>query len=307
VSEIWDAIIVGAGPGGLTAGLYCSRFGLKTVIFESATIGGQATEAPYVENYPGFELISGFELTQKMYKQAEKAGVQIKFPETVTKLELKEKIKKVTTDSGEYKARLVILAMGAHHRELGVVGEREFKGRGVSYCAVCDGMFFKGKRVAVIGGGNSALDAAAYLSALAQKTYLIHRRDEFRAEWASQQRLKNSKVELLLSSELKAIKGDRVVRQIELFNKKTSQTTTIELDGVFILIGTIPNSEVAKKAGVAVDENGYVIVDLEKRTNFEGVYAIGDVTATSVEQIAGAVGDAVVAAINGYNYLQKQF
>jgi len=305
--EHWDLIIIGAGPAGLTAGIYGARSGLKTLILEEKTPGGAAAESPLIENYPGFPSISGRELVDKMVKHCQKFGVTIKELEKVIEFDLKGERKVVKTDQATYTASAIIVASGCHYRELGVPGENEFRGRGVSFCAVCDGAFFKGRRVIVLGGGNSAAVSALYLSNLASNVKLAHRRDTLRAEETLVKDLQERNVELLWNTELKEIKGDVKVKSVVLFNNQTGETKEIEMDGVFVQVGEVPNSQFAKEAGVEVDKGGYIIADERQRTNINGVYAAGDVTTGPVKQVGTAVGQAIVAATEAFGYIKRPY
>lgn len=307
-TEHWDLIIVGAGPAGLTAGLYGARSGLKTLVLEEKTPGGAAAETPLVENYPGFyEGVSGRDLVEKMTEHCRKVGAKLNELERVVELDLKGEKKVVKTDRAAYTASAVIIASGCHYRSLGVPGEEEFRGRGVSYCAVCDGAFFKGGRVLVVGGGNSAVVSAIFLANLASDVKLAHRRAQLRAEKALVKDLQAQKVQVLWNTELKEIKGDVKVRSTVLTNNKTGETKEINVDGVFVQVGEVPNSQVAKEAGVEVDRRGYIIADDHQRTNINGVYAAGDVTTGPVKQIGTAVGQAIVAATEAFGYIKRPY
>jgi len=305
--ENWDLIIIGAGPAGLTAGIYGARSGLKTLIIEEKTPGGAAAESPLIENYPGFPAISGRELIDKMVEHCKKFEAPINELEKVVELDLKDERKVVKTDRATYTASAIIVASGCHYRELGVPGENEFRGRGVSFCAVCDGAFFKGRRVIVLGGGNSAAVSALYLSNLASNVKLAHRRDTLRAEEALAKDLQERNVELLWNTEIKEIKGDVKVKSVVLFNNKTGETKEIEMDGVFVQVGEVPNTQFAKEVGVEVDKGGYIIVDERQRTNINGVYAAGDVTTGPVKQVGTAVGQAIVAATEAFGYIKRPY
>jgi thioredoxin reductase (NADPH) len=305
--EHWDLIIIGGGPAGLTAGIYGARSGLKTLLLEEKTLGGATAESPLIENYPGFLAITGQDLVNRMAEHCRKFGVTIKEIEGSKELDFSGEKKIVKTDRASYSASAVIIATGSHYRELGVPGENEFKGRGVSYCAVCDGAFFKGKRVAVIGGGNSAATSALYLSNMASNVKLIHRRDQLRAEEALFRNLQERKVEFIWNSVVKEIRGDTKVRSVVVHNKKTDEDKEIEVDGVFVQVGEVPNSQLAVKAGVKVDERGYIIVDERQRTNIAGVYAAGDVTNGPVKQVGTAVGQAIVAATEAFGYIKRPY
>jgi len=304
----WELIIIGAGAAGLAAGIYGARSGLKTLILEEKMAGGATADAPLIENYPGFQSISGRELAQKMVSHCRNLGVEIHELEKVVSLELKGEKKIAETDKATYETKTVVIASGARYRELGVAGEKEFYGRGVSYCGVCDGPLFKGKRVLVVGGGNSAVITALYMAELASEVKLPHRRDVLRAEEALVKGLKEKgNVEILWNTELKEIKGENVVNRVVLFNNKSGETMELAVDGVFVQVGEAPNSRLAKEAGVSVDEEGYVIVDVRQRTNLSGVYAAGDVTNHPVKQVGTAVGQGITAVLEAYGYIRRPY
>jgi thioredoxin reductase (NADPH) len=306
--ESWDLIIVGAGAAGLAAGVYGVRSGLKTLIIEEKLAGGTTADAPLVENYLGFQSINGMELSQKMADHARSAGVTIKEFEKVISLGLKGEKKIVNTSKAAYEAKAVIIASGSYYRELGVPGEKEFRGRGVSYCGLCDGPLFKGKRVLVVGGGNSAVMTALYLAGLASEVKIAHRRDVFRAEEALIGDLKEKKnIEVLWSTEVKEIHGEKVVKKALFLDRRTGETKELAVDGVFIQVGESPNSQAAKEAGVAVDENGNIIVDALQHTNIPGVYAAGDVANHPVKQIGTAVGQGITAAVEAYGFIRRPY
>jgi thioredoxin reductase (NADPH) len=305
--ENWDIIIIGAGPAGLTAGIYAGRSKLKTLILEEKMPGGEATVTPWVENYPGFENISGLELIEKMTRQCERFGAQINKLEKVASLDLRGEEKLAKTDKDTYSAYAIIIATGTHNRLLNVPGEDKFQGRGVSYCALCDGAFFKGKKVVVVGGGNSAVTSARYLSNVAANVKLVHRRSQLRADSTSVEALKKQNVEFLWNSGVKEVKGDGVVKSVILQHNKTGEIRELEVDGVFVQIGEIPNTKFIKEAGVAVDKNDYIIVDARQKTNAQGVFAAGDVTNGPVKQIGTAVGQAIVAATEAFGYIKQPY
>ncbi|TET64538.1 thioredoxin-disulfide reductase [Candidatus Bathyarchaeota archaeon] len=306
--ESWDLIIIGAGPAGLTAGIYGARSGLKTLVLEEKTPGGAAADTPLVENYPGFsEGISGRDLVDKMAEHCRKVGAEIRQLERFIELNVKDERRIVKTDKATYSASAVIIASGCHYRELGVPGEKELRGRGVSYCTLCDGPFFKGKKVIVIGGGNAAIVSAIYLANLASDVKLAHRRSQLRAEEALVKDLHAQKVNVLWNTELKEIRGDVKVKGVVLFNSKTGETREMDVDGVFVQVGEVPNSQIAKEAGVEVDKDGYIIVDSRQRTNLSGVYAAGDVTTSPVKQIGTAVGQAIIAATEAFGYTKQPY
>jgi len=305
--EHWDLIIIGAGPAGLTAGLYGARGGLKTLILEEKISGGAVIDTPLIENYPGFESISGRDLADRMAEHCKKAGAKINELEKVVGLDLKGEKKVVKTNRTVYTASAVIIASGSHYRTLGVPGETEFRGRGVSYCTLCDGAFFKGGNVIVVGGGNSAVVSARYLANIASRVRLAHRRDQLRAAEMLVKDLIAQGVKIMWNTELKEIKGDTKVKEVVLVNNKTGEIMEINVDGVFVQVGEAPNSQIAKDAGVKVDKAGYIIVDNRQRTNIAGVYAAGDVTIGSVKQIGTAVGEAIIAANEAFGYIKRPY
>jgi len=301
---IYDLIIIGAGPAGLSSGIYAARRELQTLIIEKGLPGGQMLLTSDIQNYPGFSKISGNELAERMESQVKEFGVEIANVEA-TKLDIKGNMKDVTTYEGEYEGKSIVLATGSSYKKLGVKGEREFTGRGVSYCATCDAPFFKGKIVAVIGGGNSAVSSALYLSEIAEKVYLIHRREQLRAEEARQKELKEKGVKLILNSTVEEILGENLVNSIKIKDTK-NETKKIDVDGVFISIGTVPNSGLAKEAGVDLDEKGFIKINKNQETNIEGVFAAGDVTG-GVMQISTAIGEGCIAALSAYEYVKKPY
>lgn len=304
----WELIIIGAGPAGLSAGIYGVRSGLKTLVLEEKIAGGTAADAPAIENYLGFQNISGLELVQKMVAHAKSAGVTIHEFETVIGLEFKTENKVVKTDKATYETKAVIIASGSHYRELGVSGEKEFRGRGVSYCGLCDGPLFKGKRLLVVGGGNSALITTLYLAGLASEVKIVHRRDAFRAEEALVKALKEKQnVEVLWNTEVKEIKGEKLVNKAIVLDVKTRETRKLLVDGVFVQVGEDPNSQIAKEADVAVDEDGYIVVDVLQRTSIAGVFAAGDVTNHPIKQVGTAVGQGTTAATEAYGYVRRPY
>jgi thioredoxin reductase (NADPH) len=305
---VWELVIVGAGSAGLAAGIYGSRSGLRTLVVEEKIAGGTTTDAPLVENYPGFQSVSGFELAQKMVTQAKNAGVTIREFETATSLDLKTEPKVVKTNKAAYTTMTVVIASGSHYREIGVPGEKEFRGRGVSYCAICDGPLFSGKRLLVVGGGNSALITTLYLAGIAADVKIAHRRETFRAEEALVRALKEKRnVEILWNTEVKQITGEKLVNKALLLNNKTREKKDLSVDGVFVQVGEDPNGQLAKEAGVAVDEDGYIIVDMLQRTNIAGVYAAGDVTNHPVKQVGTAVGQGITAAMEAYGHVRRPY
>jgi thioredoxin reductase (NADPH) len=306
--ESWELIIIGAGAGGLAAGIYGARSGLKTLVIDEKMAGGTAADAPIVENYPGFSQITGGELAQKMVLHCKKAGAIIHEIETVTALDLKGEQKIVKTTLAEYEAKSIIIATGSHYREIGVRGEKEFRGKGVSYCGVCDGPFFKGKHVLVIGGGNAAATTTLYLSGIATEVLLVHRRGAFRAEDALVKDVDSKEnVQIFYNTEVREIKGDKLVTAVVLYDNKTNSTKEIEIDAVFVQIGEAPNSQIACKAGLEVNEHGYIKADVFQRTSVAGVYAAGDVTNHPIKQVGTAVGQGITAALEAYGYIRQPY
>jgi thioredoxin reductase (NADPH) len=306
--ESWELIIIGAGAAGLAAGIYGARSGLKTLIIDEKLAGGTAADAPVVENYPGFPQITGGELAQKMTLHCKKAGATIHEIETVTDLDLTGEQKIVKTTRAAYEAKAIIIATGSHYREIGVKGEKEFRGRGVSYCGVCDGPFFKGKRVLVIGGGNSAATTTLYLSGIVAEVVVTHRRDAFRAEEALVKDIASKEnVQVFWNTEVREIKGDKLVAKVVLYDNKAEATKEIAVDAVFVQIGEAPNSQIARQAGLEVNEHGYIKTDVFQRTSVAGVYAAGDVTSHPVKQVGTAVGQGITAALEAYGYIRRPY
>jgi len=304
----WELIIIGAGPAGLAAGIYGVRSGLKTLVLEEKIAGGTTADAPMIENYPGFRSVSGFELAQKMVAHAKDSGVTIHEFETVTELDLKTAEKTVKSDKATYKTKAVIITSGSHYRELDIPGEKEFRGKGVSYCGLCDGPLFKGKRLLVVGGGNSALITTLYLAGLASEVKIAHRKDSFRAEAALVQSLREKpNIEILWNTEITQIKGERLVNKAILLDNKANVTRELTVDGIFVQVGEDPNSRIAREASVAVDEDGYIIVDALQRTSIHGVYAAGDVSNHPVKQVGTAVGQGITAATEAYGYIRRPY
>jgi len=302
---MYDTIIVGAGPAGLTAAIYASRRNLKTLVL-SKNIGGQASLAAEIENYPGvLNKPSGFELMQNFKTQAENLGAEIKY-EGVNKIEKDNSNFKVTADQNIYQAKTVILALGLAHRELEVKGEEKLKGRGVAYCATCDGPLFKNKTVAVVGGGNSALDAADYLSGLAKNVYLIHRRDKFSAESIREKKVRQSKnITIFLNVIVKEIKGQNKVESIIVEDLKDKSQQELKLNGLFIEIGYQAKTGWLKNI-INLNDKGEIITDENCCTSAPGVYAAGDVTDAPYKQIIISAGEGAKVALQAHQYLQQK-
>jgi len=291
-----DLIIIGAGPAGLNAAVYASYFDFKPLVFEENIPGGLASEIPVLENYPGFnEKISGKDLIDRMVDQCKEAAVEIRQFEKVTKLNLEGKEKIVETDKAQYIANAVLIASGRHPGMLGVFGEKEFRGKGVSYCAVCDRAFFKDRKVAVIGEGAHAIEVVLYLAESASSVVFINLGGSCKLNDIFVKKLEKQKINILTDIEVKEIKGDIKVKNVVLSDKGTGEIREVETDGVFLQLEEEPNSQLAKNAGIKVNKKGYIIVDEKGRTNLEGVYAIGDITDGSVKKVVTAVAQAFVA------------
>lgn len=295
-----DLIILGAGPAGLTAGIYGARGGLDTVIIEKKSFGGQAAITPEVENFPGVQNVDGFTLTFTMEQQARSFGVDFVYDE-VESVSLEGDVKTVVTkNNGAIQAKTVIIACGAEAKKLGVEGETDLIGKGVSYCATCDGRFFKGKPVAVVGGGNTAVEDALYLSAFAKEVYLIHRRDALRASAVLSDKVKNSSVKILWDTVIESLSGNPL-EKIVVKNVKTNEKTTLDVACVFVAVGQTPSSSLFTDK--VAHENGYILADENMATNIDGVFVAGDVRKTPLRQIVTACADGAVAAESAIKYL----
>lgn len=297
-----DIVIIGAGPGGLTAAIYAKRAGCDVSVFECMSPGGQVMTTPEIENYPGF-VGTGFDLAMKFYEQTSAVGVNIEF-DNISKIEKVDGVFRLYSESGtEYTAKSVIIASGARRRKLEITGENEFTGRGVSYCATCDGNFFKDKTAVVVGGGNTAVEDAIYLSKLCSKVYLVHRRDEFRASKVLTDRLSaNPDIEIVLNTIPLEIKGDDKVTDIVLQNKITGETFEIKTDAVFVAVGTIPETSFLPSE-VELNNGGYVVTDEKCKTSVDGLYAVGDVRNTPLKQVITAAADGAIAATYASEYI----
>jgi len=305
---VYDVAIIGGGPAGLTAGIYSARALLKTVVFEKLGCGGQLAITDRIENYPGFpEGINGFELSNKMKEQAENFKVKFEF------LEVESLIKDensncflIKSGNKEFKARAVIFATGTTPKRLNIPGENEFWGRGISSCATCDGALFKDKVVAVVGGGDSALDEGLFLTKFAKKVYIIHRRNELRAAKILQLRaMNNPKIEFIFDTVVEEVIGENRLKQLKLKNLKTGDISYLEVDGMYIYIGLLPNTELLKGFSRVLDENGFVITNEKMETNVSGLFAAGDCRNKILRQVATAVADGAIAAYSAEKYLEK--
>ncbi len=306
---MYDVIIIGGGPAGLTAGLYTSRARLSSLLIEKGFTGGQVMTTEWVENYPGFEEgISGAELSQKMEKQATRFGLEIT-QGSVLNITDDNGIKKVVLeDNKQYEAKVIIIATGSNPRPLKISGEDEFRGRGVSYCATCDGAFFRDVKLAVIGGGDSAVEEGIFLTKFAEVVYIIHRRDQLRAAKVVQERaFANDKIKFIWDSVPESIEGDASgVQSINIKNVKTGEKSGLDVKGIFIYIGYNPNTMFLQKL-VKLNESNYILADENMSTSVPGIYAAGDVREKPLKQIATAVGDGAIAAVSAEKYIEENF
>lgn len=300
----YDIIIIGAGPGGLTAGIYAGRQGTKNLILDRDLAGGIGREVPEMENYPGFESISGLKLIETMKEQAIK-NCDLHENENVTEVVKTDGEYRfiVKTDKAEYKSKTIILATGSSHRHLNAEGEEEFKGKGVSYCATCDGFFFQGRDIIMVGGGNSALQEALYLKNLGANVTLVHRRDEFRAQKHLQNMIEKEGIDVIYNATVEEIKGNMLVESVVLKDTQTGELTEMPINGIFISVGYIPHTELATQLGVDLDESGHIIIDKDQKTNVDYVYAIGDVC-VGLKQWVVACGEGAVAATTAFNEIK---
>jgi thioredoxin reductase (NADPH) len=301
--ENFDVVIIGGGPAGLTAALYCGRARLKTLILEEKVPGGELLNTARIEDYPGFEEVSGQELADRMAEQARKFGAEIR-QEVAVEVVSEGKWKKVITEEKTYMAGVVIVAAGGKPKKLDVPGESELLGRGVSYCALCDGPFFQDQVIAVVGGGNTAVEEADYLTKFGKKVYIIHRRGEFRAQPIVQERaLNNPKIEVLWNRVVIEIRGDTEVRAVHVQDLEGRKERDLEVQGVFIFIGFTPNN--IKKDHAKHDQAGFFLTNEKMETSIPGLYAVGDIRAQPVRQITNAVADGTVAAVTAQKYLEE--
>lgn len=302
----YELAIIGAGPAGYSAAIYAVRAGIKTLVLDKIGGGGLASYSPNIENYPGFDSITGLDLMDKMQKHAQNY-TKIHFMEEVNQISRNNDKFLIETANGNYTAKAILLCMGTEYRKLGVKGEKEFQGKGVSYCATCDGFFFKDKIVVVIGGGNTAVIEAIYLKQIGCKeVFIIHRRDQLRAEKAYEDEAKEKGVKIIYSTHVESINGKDKVDYLEVYDVNSNKKSQLKLDGVFISIGEEPQNALAKQLGVNLDEKGYVIVDKEQRTNVKGVYAAGDITG-GLRQVVTACAEGAIAALASTEVLGKKY
>ena len=303
---MYDTIIIGAGPAGMTAALYAARSNLKVALLERGIPGGQMNNTADIENYPGYANISGPELAEKMFEPLENLGVEHLFG-LVEKIEDRGNFKEIITEDERFEAKTVIIASGANHRHLGVPGEEGYNSRGVSYCAVCDGAFFRDEDLLVVGGGDSAVEEAIFLTRFAKSVTIVHRRDELRAQKVLQDRaFANEKIRFVWDSVVESIHGDeRKVTGVTFKNVNTGELSQAEFGGIFIYVGLDPVSEFAADLGIT-DEAGWILTDHQMKTSVAGIYAVGDVRQKDLRQITTAVGDGAIASQEAYKYLTEQ-
>ncbi|MED1780970.1 thioredoxin-disulfide reductase [Brevibacillus fortis] len=302
--KIYDVIIAGAGPAGMTAAVYTSRANMSTLMLERGIPGGQMANTEDIENYPGFTSILGPDLSTKMFEHAQQFGAEYAYGE-IKEIRDEEPYKRVITSDKEYLTKSVIVATGAEHRLLGVQGEKELSGRGVSYCAVCDGAFFRNKELVVVGGGDSAVEEAVFLTRFASKVTIVHRRDQFRAQKILQKRaFDNEKIEVIWDTELREIRGEGKVQAVLLENVKTGEQKEFPADGVFIYVGMDPLTASVRPLGITNDA-GYVLTDEKMNTKVKGVFAAGDVREKMLRQVVTATGDGSIAAQSAQHYVEE--
>lgn len=302
----YELTIIGAGPAGYSAAIYAGRSGIKTVVFDKIGGGGLALVSPKIENYAGFESIPGADLMDKMQKHASKYA-DFHFIEEVKNITKNENLFNIETTNKSYVSKAVILCMGTEYRKLGIPGEQELQGKGVSYCSTCDGQFFKGKNVAVVGGGNSAVIEAIFLKQIGCKdVYLIHRRDQLRAEKAIEDEAIAKQVKIMYRTHVDSIHGEQKVDYLDLHDLKKNKKYNFSVEGIFVSIGEEPQNALAKVLGIKLDEKGFVIVDKQQRTNIKGVYAAGDITG-GLRQIITACAEGAIAALTSTEVLGKKY
>jgi thioredoxin reductase (NADPH) len=301
--EEYDVIIIGAGPAGLTAGIYAGREGLKALIIEKNVKGGNANTAPVILNYPGYNSIPGLELLKKIGEQTGKY-IEIRENEELQYVRKTDNKLFLSTNISEYTATAIIFCSGTTYRKLGVKGEEEFVGKGISYCSICDGMLFKNRDVIVVGGGNSAAEHALHLHDIGVNVKIIHRRDKLRAQEYLIKKIKAEGIPILWNTVLKEIEGDMFVKNVKIHNRETGADDKLNVNGIFIAVGEEPNSKIANQLGVEIDSNNYIITDKDQKTKIEGVFAAGDVTG-GVNQLVVSCGEGATAAVNAYAYVKQ--
>lgn len=301
---VYDVIIIGSGPAGLTAAIYTGRAKLNTLILEAGVLGGNAALTDLIDNYPGFPFgVEGSTLMDSFWRQAQRFGAQLRWEE-VREIEPSQGVISVKTGSAVYKARALIIASGARRRELQIPGEADYMGRGVSYCATCDGAFFQGVPVAVVGGGDAAVKEALYLSDIASKVYLIHRRQEFRANPTSMEKLVNNpRIEIKRDTVIKSIEGEDLLKTLRLKNVKSGEEDLLKVEGLFVSIGMVP--AVGFTGDILETRDGYIVTDENMQTSVPGIFAAGDIRSKMARQVATAVGDGALAGIAVTEYLKK--
>lgn len=301
----YDVVVIGAGPGGMTAALYAARANLNVAMLDRGIYGGQMNNTDDIENYPGFTTIKGPELGEKMYQGTVKAGVNFVYGDVQNVTVDDQQMKHIQTDSDELVASAVIIATGSNNRKLGVPGEEKFSGKGVSYCAVCDGSFFKGKNVTVVGGGDSAISEGLYLANVTDGVNVIHRRDQLRAQKVLQNRaFDNDKIDFTWNTSVTEILGDENhVTGVKIHNNQVGDDTTLDTDGVFVYVGNFPNSQIFNNLNIT-DQAGWIITNDQMETTIPGIYAIGDVRQKQLRQITTSVGDGGIAGQNAFEYLE---
>ncbi|EGL84099.1 thioredoxin reductase [Caldalkalibacillus thermarum TA2.A1] len=302
--QLYDVIIVGAGPAGMTAAVYTSRANMSTLLLERGQPGGQMANTEDIENYPGYDHILGPELSMKMFEHAQKFGAKYEYG-NVTRIEDGDPYKKVIVGDKTYQAKAVIVATGTQYRKLGVPGEDRLTGRGVSWCAVCDGAFFKDKELVVVGGGDSAVEEGHFLTKFARKVTIVHRRDKLRAQPILQQRaFENDKIDFIWNHTVEEILGEDKVSAVRLKHTQTGEEREFPCDGVFIYIGMDPITDVVKDLGI-LNEDGYIVTDEQMRTKVDGIFAAGDVREKTLRQIVTATGDGSIAAMSAQHYVEE--
>ncbi len=305
MAKSYDVVIIGAGPAGMTAALYASRANLSVALLDRGIYGGQMNNTAEIENYPGFKSIMGPDLAQDMYDGAINFGAEYLYGSVESIKDLGDH-KLIKTDDDEFEAKAVVIATGSEYKKLGIAGEKEYGGRGVSYCAVCDGAFFKGKEVVVVGGGDSAVEEASYLASIVDKVTVIHRRDQLRAQKVLQDRaFANDKINFIWNSNVTEVLGDeKKVTGVKVLNNKTNETSELSTSGVFIYVGLLPMTESFRNLGICDDE-GWIITDDKMATSVPGIYAVGDVRKKDLRQITTAVGEGGIAGQQVFNYVES--